>query len=206
MFMANPRRGNWTPASVPTELQPAWTVKVAGLPAARVADDWRECERPAGAVTAPTIAGEMLFVGLPNTHRIESRSVETGQLLWSFTTGGRVDCPPTLYGGLCLFGSRDGWVYALDAKDGRLAWRFQAAVCPKMIVDAGHLESPWPVLGSVTIHRGRLWVIAGRHSAVDQGIQLYQLDPMMFRLTSCCEEQFFRATHRAPATRRCLST
>ena len=43
------------------------------------------------------------------------------------TAGGRIDTPPTIADGLCLFGSHDGWVYCLRAADGRLAWRFRAA-------------------------------------------------------------------------------
>ena len=44
--------------------------------------------------------------------------------VWSFTTGGRVDSPPTIWKGRALFGSADGHVYCVRASDGKLVWRF----------------------------------------------------------------------------------
>jgi len=183
MYMANPKRGCWTPTDVSADLKLAWKVKVANWPAGRVAEDWRESERPAGLITAPTTAAGRVFVAAPNQHRLEARSAETGKLIWSFVASSRIDSPPTIHRGLCIFGCRDGWVYALAAADGRLAWKFLAAVAPKRIVDDGHIESPWPVSGSVMVHQGKLLCTAGRHSAVDGGIQLYQLDPLTGRPT-----------------------
>ena len=52
-----------------------------------------------------------------------------GHSLWAFTAGGRVDSPPTMVRGLVLFGSADGWVYALREADGVLAWRFPGLLC-----------------------------------------------------------------------------
>ncbi len=45
----------------------------------------------------------------------------TGEPRWSYTAGGQIDSPPTVYRGLVLFGSADGYVYALWASDGQLA-------------------------------------------------------------------------------------
>jgi len=182
MYMANPKRGCWTPGGVDADLKCAWKVKIADWPTGRIADDWRDSERPAGLVTAPTAAGGRLFVAAPNQHRLEARDVKTGKRIWSFVAGGRIDSPPTIYRGLCLFGCRDGWIYALDAAGGELVWRFLAAVAPKRIVDNGHLESPWPAAGSVMIHNGKLVCLAGRHSAVDGGIRIYKLDPLTGRM------------------------
>jgi len=38
-----------------------------------------------------------------------------------------VKIPPTIWKGRALVGSSDGWVYAFEAKTGRLLWRFRAA-------------------------------------------------------------------------------
>jgi outer membrane protein assembly factor BamB len=178
MHMANPKRGCWTPTSVAKDLKVAWKVKLADWPDGRIVEDWKESESPAWLVTAPVVAGGRVFAAAPNQHRLAVMDAASGKVIWSFTAGGRIDSPPTIYRGLCLMGCRDGWVYALRATDGKLVWKFLAGVTPKRIIDNGHLESPWPVAGSVMIHNGKLLCLAGRHSAVDGGIQLYQLDPM----------------------------
>jgi len=75
-----------------------------------------------------------------------------------------------------LFGCADGSVYCLKAADGELAWRFDAAPGQKTIVSFGHLESAWPVHGSVLVKDGVVYCSAGRSSFLDGGIYLYGLD------------------------------
>ena len=68
---------------------------------------------------------------------------------WNFTTGGRVDSPPTVDKGRVVFGSADGCVYCLRATDGALAWRFRAAPHDLRLAAFEQIESVWPVHGSV---------------------------------------------------------
>ncbi len=182
MHMANPKRSCWTPANVGKNLKIAWRVKLADWPAGRIAEDWKESESPAGLVTAPVIAAGRAFVAAINQHRLNAIDLDSGKTIWSFTAAGRIDSPPTIYRGLCLMGCRNGWIYALRAADGKLIWKFHAAVNDKQIIDNGHLESPWPTAGSVMIHQGKLMFLAGRHSAIDGGIRLHQLDPITGKL------------------------
>jgi PQQ-like domain len=102
---------------------------------------------------------------------------ENGESLWQYTTGGRIDSSPTLYDGLVIFGSTDGWVYCLRAADGRLVWRFRAAPDQRRIVIRSQLESAWPVHGSVIVQNGMVYCTAGRSSFLDGGIWIYALDP-----------------------------
>jgi hypothetical protein len=91
--------------------------------------------------------------------------------------GGRVDTPPTIHRGLCIFGCHDGWVYALRAKDGQLAWRTQVAPWERRMVAFGQVESVWPVIGSVVIHENVLYATAGRTTESDGGLAVVALDP-----------------------------
>jgi len=86
--------------------------------------------------------------------------------------------------GLVLFGSADGWLYALRASDGKLAWRFRAAPEERLTFVNGQLESLWPVHGSVLIKDSALIVTAGRSSYLDGGIRLYRLEPQTGRQIS----------------------
>jgi outer membrane protein assembly factor BamB len=58
-----------------------------------------------------------------------------------------------------------------------MIWRFLAARNDRMICVQSQLESAWPVFGSVMIDDGGIIVTAGRQSAIDGGISVYNLDP-----------------------------
>jgi outer membrane protein assembly factor BamB len=123
------------------------------------------------------VADGLAVAAVREQHRIEALDAATGARKWSFTAGGRVATPPTLYGGLCLFGCRDGWVYALRADTGRLAWKFLAAPYERNIVAFSQVESSWPLLGSLLIHDGLAIAVAGYHPMANGGIHVWALEP-----------------------------
>ena len=133
--------------------------------------------RIGGRLTQPIIADGKLFVASVDAHKVYAIDTESGRTLWTYIAGGRVDSPPTYYGGRVIFGSRDGCVYSLDADTGELAWRFAAAPNDRRIVSCGGLESVWPVFGSVLIDNDSLYFTAGRSAFLDGGIYLYRLNP-----------------------------
>jgi len=113
-----------------------------------------------------------------DAHTLYAFDAANGQQAWSYQTGGRIDSPPTIHRGLALMGSHDGYVYALRLSDGQLAWRFLAAPARRNIVVSGQVESLWPVHGSITIHNGKAFVLAGRHNQADGGVFLWRRDPL----------------------------
>jgi outer membrane protein assembly factor BamB len=117
-----------------------------------------------------------LYIAQPDAHAVICIGAETGEPLWRFTTGGRVDSPPTIAQGIAVFGSRDGFIYALRAYDGALVWRFQAALLDRRLTARDQLESVWPLCGSVLVEDGKVYAAAGRNSYFDHGICLYKLD------------------------------
>ncbi len=129
-------------------------------------------------LSAPSVSGSLVLVAEPQTHRVTARDVETGQLRWSFTAGGRINSPPTLHRGLCWFGAHDGYVYCLDAADGQLLWKRRVAPADRRIVAFGQVESAWPVAGSPLLHNDALLVAAGRAADADGGIFVWSLDPI----------------------------
>ncbi len=134
-------------------------------------------ERPAHRLTPPVAADGRIFVAEPDAHTVYALSADNGQRLWQFVADGRVDSPPTIHEGLCLFGSTDGHVYCLTAAEGRLVWRFRAAPEDRQIFAMDQLESVWPVHGSVLVRDGKVYCTAGRSSHLDGGIYVYALDP-----------------------------
>jgi len=144
--------------TVPTDLEQLWKADLGGK------------------LTALTIAEGRCFVAATDTHTVHALDAATGKGVWTFTAAGRIDSPPTVAGGLVVFGCRDGYVYCVRATGGELVWRFRAAPHDRRIVAYGQLESLWPVNGSVLVQQGTATFAAGRSSFLDGGIRLYRVD------------------------------
>ena len=151
-------RGGATTAVVSATLTPKWQVKLGAK------------------ISAPTIAEGKVFIANADGHTVQALDVESGKLLWTYFAGGQVDSPPTWHKGRLLFGSHDGWVYCLRAKDGKLAWRFKG-LPERSICAYGQVESAWPVNGRVLVKNNIAYFCAGRNSFVDGGMVLFGLDP-----------------------------
>jgi outer membrane protein assembly factor BamB len=175
-YRADAWRSAGTRSAVPPDLKPLWTAKVGGWPKSCPAD-WRENPFLRGPVTPPVIAEGLAVVAQGDGHRVAALDAETGSLRWEFTANGRIDSPPTIWGGLCLFGTRTGWVWCLRAEDGKPAWRLRVAANEERIVSFGQIESPWPVPGSVLVAGGVAYFAGGRHPLSDGGIRVFAADP-----------------------------
>jgi len=135
-----------------------------------------------GKLTQPAIAAGRVFVAAVDRQTVYAFDAATGEELWRFIAGGRVDSAPTYHAGLLLFGANDGNVYCLDAAHGELAWRFQAAPSTRRIVAFGQVESPWPVHGTVLVLDSLAYVAAGRSTLIDGGAHFYALEPQTGRM------------------------
>ncbi len=159
-------RSGATKAAVPSDLKLAWTTAVGGK------------------LSSPVVAEGKLFVASIDVHTVHALDAASGKPLWSYTAGGRVDSPPTVWQGRVLFGCADGWVYCLRAADGALAWRFRAAPLDRRIGAFEQLESPWPVSGSVLVQGGVASFVAGRSMFLDGGLRLIRLEAATGKMLS----------------------
>jgi outer membrane protein assembly factor BamB len=141
---------------------------------ARLEKDWQVELRCRG--TQPVVIGDRLWTVEKDMYRIRCLEASTGNDLWNYTAGGRVDSAPTIAEGRVLFGCRDGYVYCLRGTDGALVWRFRAAPHDRRTVSYGHVESLWPVQGSVMVQDGVVYFAAGRSSFLNGGMIAYGLD------------------------------
>ncbi len=158
MYRQNAKRGGAVASNVPAELAQRWSVNLGGN------------------LTQPVVVADKVFIAQKDVGAVHCLALDTGSRLWRYAGSGPIDSPPTIYGGRVFFGSRDGWVYALRASDGALAWRFRAAPGNMQIMSHGRLESIWPVHGSVLVINDRIYCAAGRSGFIDGGIRLHCLD------------------------------
>ncbi len=156
------RRGAMRTGSVETEVPAALNVL------------WRQ--KAGRKVSAPIVVGDRLYAALVDEHHIVCHDTSDGRCVWDYAAGGRVDSPPTYHLGMLLFGSADGSVTCLRARDGARVWRFRAAPTERLMAAFGQLESTWPVHGSVLVQDGKVLFAAGRSSQLDGGLRLFSLD------------------------------
>jgi len=135
-------------------------------------------------LSQPVVADGKLFTSAVDAHTVYALDAASGQEVWHFVAGGRVNSPPTLYRGLAVFGCADGCVYALSVSNGELAWKFRAAPSDRKLMAYGQVESVWPLPGSVLIQDGKLYCVAGRSMFLDGGLRMVILKPETGELIS----------------------
>ena len=85
----------------------------------------------------PALEGQVLFVAV-HSSALEALDAHTGQVYWTFETNEKIQAPPLVVGEHVLVASRTT-LWALDATNGRLIWRFHRGV------------SGWPTMGSPAV-------------------------------------------------------
>ncbi|MGM0485265.1 MAG: PQQ-binding-like beta-propeller repeat protein [Planctomycetota bacterium] len=165
-FRHDNSRSGYAGTTVPADLETSWKKKFATK------------------VSQPVVADGKLLLSAVDKHTVHALDASSGEELWHFIAGGRVNSPPTLYRGLAIFGCADGRIYALNAADGKLAWQFQAAPNHGKLMAYGQLESVWPLAGSVLIQDDKLYCVAGRSMFLDGGLRMLILKPETGELIS----------------------
>lgn len=176
-YRHDPHRSGVASTTVPSKLSQAWRTEIGG------------------DLTAVVVAGGKLFVARGDAHAVYALDAASGKPAWTFTTGARIDSPPTIAGEHVYVGCTDGSIYCLQASDGQLAWRFRAGEEERLVMIDGALESAWPVHGSVLVQNNLVYFAAGRSSFLDGGILVYAID----RLTGS-------VVHKSRASGRNLKT
>ncbi|MDP6637377.1 MAG: PQQ-binding-like beta-propeller repeat protein [Phycisphaerae bacterium] len=177
MYMANPRRGNWTSAVLPKTLKQLWTINPAPEDAKHpIVREWRDNWYTQGPITSVSISEGAAVFALIDRQQVVSIDLVGGREKWRTTVDGRVDTAPTIRKGVVYVGTRNGWVYALNRDSGKLIWRFFAAPRTEKLMTFGQLESRWPLFGSVLVDDDGVWALAGRHNDTDAGLWWWNLN------------------------------
>jgi outer membrane protein assembly factor BamB len=130
-----------------------------------------------GRLSSLVAAGGLVYVAQIDQHTLHALDANSGAAKWTFTAGGRIDSPPIFWNGRLLFGSADGWVYALRAADGALLWKYRAAPVDRRLTAFEQLESVWPVHGTILVEKDAAHFVVGRSSFLDGGMWYIRLNP-----------------------------
>ena len=171
-YRANARRQGASPVAVSDTASLAWTVAPA-RPFAYTKDYNQYTltfdDRPVPPVTAD---GKVFTAASDGV--VSTLSLADGKRLWTFATGGPVMTSPAWDRGYLFVPSGDGWLYALDANTGTLAWKRRVAPLERRICVFDKLVSNWPV-AAVLVADGEVFATAGMMHT--DGVISMALDP-----------------------------
>ena len=167
------RRGAFLPVELSQNLKKNWSIRIAEPTRSISGKAWQL--RTGNSVTAATVRRNTAYVSDVNAGRLVAVDLISGKEQWEFQASGRVDSPPTIAQGKCVFGSHDGYVYCVDAKSGSPVWKYLAAPADRRIIAYSGLESAWPVAGATLVRDGNVYFAAGRAPDADGGIEVIGL-------------------------------
>ncbi len=153
MFRGSAAGGNFANAAPGKDLTKAWEAKV-GLGA----EPFGVMSSQRTGLTQAVVGYGLAVVADIDGGRIVALDAATGKEKWVRHVGSRVDYPPTLYKGLCLFAARDGFVYCLDAATGKPVYSLRAAPRERYIGGREKLESRWALDSDVLVAGGTAYV------------------------------------------------
>ncbi|MEM7261303.1 MAG: PQQ-binding-like beta-propeller repeat protein, partial [Planctomycetota bacterium] len=104
---------------------------------------------------------DSVYFGSSSTDQLYALDSKTGEKRWSFFSEGPVRLAPTLHMDRLYFGSDDGHVYCISAKNGALVWKTRVGPSDRRVAGNGRIISLWPVRGGTVIFGDRLYVAAG---------------------------------------------
>ncbi|MBE7466148.1 MAG: PQQ-binding-like beta-propeller repeat protein [Planctomycetes bacterium] len=145
-FRGTNARGNATATDLGAKLEKAWDVQVS-LGGKTHGQMYGERT----GLTQATVAYGIAYVADIDAQRVVALDVKDGKQRWVHHLGSRADFPPTLYKGLCLVATKDGFVHALDAKTGAPVYKLLIAPRERYIGGQEKIESLWPTAADVMV-------------------------------------------------------
>ena len=106
-------------------------------------------------------AGNVVYFGSSVDNKVYALDAATGEERWSFFTGGPVRLAPTVWKDRVFVGSDDGFVYCLNAADGRLVWKKRGGPNDEKLLGNGRMISRWPIRTGVLVDKGIAYFGAG---------------------------------------------
>ena len=97
------------------------------------------------------ISDGRVYFGSTVDHRMYCVDGQTGEVLWSHYTEGPIRLAPTLAHGNIYFGSDDGKVHCLNARNGKPVWGMRVGPQDDRLLSRGEMISRWPVRTGVLI-------------------------------------------------------
>lgn len=162
-----------SPDELPDNLQLIWK---RTLPPPRPAFP-RELRLAYDASYEPVVRGDTIFVPSMVTDSVTAYDTQTGRRRWRFYAEGPVRFAPVAGEGKLYFVSDDGYLYCVNADDGRLHWKFRglpAGESDRKVIGHGRLISLYPARGGPVLADGIVYFAAGLWPT--EGVYVHAVD------------------------------
>lgn len=144
--VAAPFRAAWVHVA-PAKPRPAWKEPV-----------WEPQRIDHDYAYAVAVRGDTVFYASSSDHGLHALDLATGGEKWVFFTGGPVRLAPDFHGGNVLFGSDDGWLYCVAARDGALVWRYRPeGIRDEWMIGNEQAISRWPCRTGALVEGDRVY-------------------------------------------------
>lgn len=144
------QRSGATAHALPQEMKLVWSRQLE-KPDPAFDYHFRLC---ADQANEPVAAKGVVFLPSNTNDSVTAYDMQSGAEKWRFITEGTVRFAPVVSGGVVIFGSDDGWLYAVEASSGALKWKTRGAPDDRadyrMLVNS-RMCSRWPVRGGAVV-------------------------------------------------------
>jgi len=155
-------RSGITGEDIGTPLSPAWVFRPAHPPKPAWYRTQEELPRSRfDNAHYVAVADGKVYFGSTVDNKVYALDADSGEIDWHFFTEGPVRAAPSVSGNRVYFGSDDGYVYCLNAGNGRLVWKYRAGPRSEKLLGNGTMISLWPVRSSVLVDDDTVYFTAG---------------------------------------------
>lgn len=99
----------------------------------------------------PIVVDGKIFIAFNNESKLMAFDLQTGKELWTFFAEGPIRFAPVGWNQKLFVVSDDGYLYSLDAADGRLLWKYSPAPNSQKVIGNRRVISAWPARGGPTV-------------------------------------------------------
>ena len=148
----------------------------------------------------PIVLDGRMFIGFNDLDKLVALDTRTGAELWSFHAEGPVRFAPVGYQNRVYFCSDDGFLYCVNAEDGKLHWKFSGAPNSQKVIGNRRLISAWPARGGPVLRDKKVYFASSIWPFM--GTFIYALDAETGKIVWLNDNtgaQYIKQPHSAPA-------
>jgi len=161
-YRYNNARTGVTPEKLTAPLSLQWEFKTVHSPKPAWPKPGEELPRMHfDSVYHVTVANNTVYFGSSVNNKIYAIDSESGETRWTFFTEGPIRFAPSIWEEKIYFGSDDGYVYCLQAKNGNLVWKYRPGPSDEKVIGTGRMISLWPIRTSVLVDNDVAYFGAG---------------------------------------------